>query len=297
MKTIVVLGVGVAAAPIIRQTMRNVVLPGDDFRMVVVAPTSHFLWPIAMPRVVVPGQLADDKVMFDLWSIFKDYPSSKFEFVLGKASMLDASGKRVTVELNDSGTRDLVYHTLIVATGSTARDDMPWKVLDTAEKTSEKLHNLQDDIKRAKTIVVAGGGATGTETAGELGFEYARNGDKEVYFVHSQDLPLSAPVLPSVRRQIKAELEKLKVTLIPNTTVTSATRSGGDTVPAALPEYKPATTNMAMVTLGRSRGAGHFGGFKLFSFMVYMAKGRFLGTDYAPALAMGKRTMMTTFEK
>ncbi|KYK56837.1 Pyridine nucleotide-disulfide oxidoreductase, NAD-binding domain protein [Drechmeria coniospora] len=387
MKTIVVLGAGLAAAPLIRQIMRTAVLTRKDLRMIVVAPNTHFHWPIAMPRVVVPGQMADEKVMYPLDTIFGQYPADKFEFVLGKASTLDPSGRLITVALNAGGVQSVAYDTLIVATGSSAKDDMPWKTLGTTDKTVETLRRLQKDIRDAKTIVVAGGGLTGAETAGELGFEYAKDGTKEVYFIHNRDLPLSPPVLHSVRKQIKVELEKMKVKVVANTTVTKVTKSsGGDTVlelreadgstrtlrtqayvpttgltpntsfaPAsmlddggfikqtthlqaegyddifvigdagslevskayiaeaqmvhlvkALPvyldggkmaEYKVNSKEMVGITLGRSRATGQMGKFRVFSFLIWYMKGRFLGTDYAGLYAAGKKTMMTTFEK
>lgn len=229
MKTIVILGGGVAAAPLIRQTMVNTVLKRDDLKLVVVTPTTHFQWPIAMPRVVVPGQFADDKVLIPLEPTFKEYPASKFEFVLGKATSLDPTSNLVVVALNSGGTQSVSYDTLIIATGARARDDMPWKSLGTTEETKAKLHSLQEQIKNAKTIVVAGGGLTGVETAGELGFEYAKSGQKEVILVHDSDLPLGPPVMDSVRKASKNELEKLNVKIISNSTVVNTTTSGNET--------------------------------------------------------------------
>lgn len=229
MKTIVILGGGVAAAPLIRQTMVNTVMKRDDLKLVVVSPTTHFQWPIAMPRVVVPGQLADDKVLIPLEPTFKEYPASKFEFVLGKASSLDPTSNLVVVALNSGGSQSVSYDALIIATGARAREDMPWKSLGTTEETKAKLHSLQKQIKNAKTIVVAGGGLTGVETAGELGFEYAKSGQKEVILVHDSDLPLGPPIMDSVRKASKTELEKLNVKIITNSTVVKTTTSGDET--------------------------------------------------------------------
>lgn len=385
-KTILVLGAGPAAMPVVRQTMVNTVLKRDDLKIILVAPTSDFHWPIAIPRAVVPGQLADEKVSIALEPTFADYPPSKFEFVLGKAASLDPASKTVGVELNAGGTREVNYHTLVIATGARAKDDMPWKPLATTQQTKDKLHLLQGQIKKAKTIVIVGGGLTGAETAGELGFEYSQHGTKEVILVHNDDLPLGDPVMTSVRQATKRELEKLKVKLIPNTTVTGVTVSGDDTtlelraadgttktlttqaylpttgiipntefVPAgmkdangyvkqtthlkaeghadifvlgdagslepsklaaaeaqvqwmvknfpvylqggALPEYQPATKVMFGITLGRSRATGQMGTMKVFSFLIWFLKGRYLGTDYSHLWAAGKKTMSTTFEK
>ncbi|QYT05874.1 Pyr_redox_2 domain-containing protein [Trichoderma simmonsii] len=385
-KTIVVLGVGLAAAPLIRQTMRNVVLKEKDYNMIVVAPNTHFHWPIAMPRVVVPGQLADDKAMIDLRPFFKEYPADKFEFVQGVASAMDPASNTVDVLLSSGASRTINYHTLVVATGTSSKDNMPWKSMGDTEHTKSRLREVQEQIKNAKSIVIAGGGQTGAETAGELGFEYSKEGRKEVYFIYNDSLPLAPPVMDSVRKQTKTELEKLKVKLVPNTKVTAVEYSGNDTiltltssdgktrtlttqaylpttggtpnssfVPAALldsegyinqtaslqakgynnifvigdignlegskagvadaqtvhlikalpiylkggamPVYTPSTKVMVGITLGRSRGTGQMGSFKVFSFLIHYAKGRFLGTDYAHLIAAGKKTLMTTYEK
>lgn len=224
-KTIIVLGAGLAAVPIIRQTMRNVVLPSSDYKLVVVAPNTHFHWPLAMPRVVVPDQMPMDKAITPLEGHFKQYPKDKFEHILDTASALDPSAKTVTV-----GGRTLGYDYLIVATGSSARDNMPWKIVGTSEKTMATVKELHSKIKGGKKIVVAGGGTTGTELAGELGFEYSQKGVKEVYFVYNGDYPLPSDLLESVRKAAKSTLEGLKVKLISNTTVTKTTAQGNGTV-------------------------------------------------------------------
>ncbi|UKZ57895.1 hypothetical protein TrVGV298_011756 [Trichoderma virens] len=386
MKTIVILGVGVSAAPLIRQTMRNVVLKEKDYNMVVVAPNTHFHWPIAMPRVIVPGQLPDDKAMIDLRPFFNEYPTDKFEFVQGTASALDPASNTVDVLLSSGASRTINYHTLVVATGTSSKDNMPWKAMGDTEQTKSRLRELQEQIKSAKTIVIVGGGQTGSETAGELGFEYSKEGRKEVYFIYNDTLPLAPPIMDSVRKQTKTELEKLKVKLIPNTKVTAVDYSGNDTIltltssdgktktlttqayipttggtpnssfvppslldsngyivqtkslqakgydnifvlgdvgnledskagvadaqtvhlikalpihlkGGAMPIYTPSTKVMVGITLGRSRGTGQMGSFKVFSFLIHYAKGRFLGTDYCHLIAAGKKTLLTTYEK
>ncbi|KAL7797477.1 hypothetical protein V8C37DRAFT_369599 [Trichoderma ceciliae] len=386
MKTIVVLGVGMAATPLIRQTMRNVVLKDKEYKMIVVAPNTHFHWPIAMPRVIVPGQLADDKAMIDLRPLFEDYPPDQFEFVLGTASAMDPTGNTVSVQLSSGDSRTINYHTLVVATGTSSKENMPWKVMGTTEQTKERVRELQHKIENAETIVIVGGGQTGAETAGELGFEYSKQGRKEVYFIYNDRLPLAPPVIESVRKQTKAELEKLNVKLIPNTTVTSVEYSGNDAVltltsadgktetlttqayipttggtpnssfvppnlldsdgfiqqtkslqakgysnifvlgdvgnleaskagvadaqtvhlvkalpiylkGGTMPDYSPSTMQFIGITLGRSRATGQMGSFKVFSFAIYYAKGRFLGTDYCHLIAAGKKTLLTTYEK
>lgn len=230
-KTIVVLGAGPAALPLVRQTMVNQVLKRNDLKIVVVSPNTHFHWPVAMPRAIIPGQFGDDDVMIPLEPTFKDYPADKFEWVRGTASSLDTDSNTVVAELNDgAGVKEIKYHTLIIATGTRAADDMPWKSLSTVQQSKEKLQKLRDQIKSAKTIVVAGGGLTGVETAGELGFEYSQRGTKEVILIHTDNLPLAPPVVDKVRQSAVNELKRLKVDIIPNTKVVNTTTKDGETI-------------------------------------------------------------------
>lgn len=384
MKDIVILGAGLAAAPLIRQIMLKSVLQQDDFRLTVIAPNTHFHWPIAMPRVILPDHWSEHKVMFELYPFFKDYPPERFEFVLGAASSMDLEGKHITVALNRGGVYTVHYDTLVIATGSTAQDHVPWTVLGTTEETKEKLHALWDDIRRSETIVIAGGGPTGTETAGEIAYEY--NGEKEVYFVYDDDLPLGPSTLHSVRKQVVKELSKLKVNLLPKTRVAEVTKDGKDTIlqlrradgsfqtlrtqayiPATgtkpntafapkeildnrgfikqtkylqvedhtdifvlgdagnlesnramyadsqclhliknlpiylsggkMTPYKKNRKEMMAVTLGRKRATGQLGNIKILSLLLWYAKGRWMGTDYAYDLAAGRRSLSTVIEK
>lgn len=60
--------------------------------------------------------------------------------------------------------------------------DVPWKAsLEGYEKTKSLLHEYQNKVKAAKSIIIAGAGPTGVETAGEIAFEYGKG--KEVTLV------------------------------------------------------------------------------------------------------------------
>jgi len=104
----------------------------------------------------------------------KQYPAGSVEFILGAASSLDPASKSVTIS-TASGEMKQQYDILIIATGSRTIGDVPWKgSLSGFEATRDSLHKIQDQVKVAKSIVIGGGGPTGVETAGELGFEYGK---------------------------------------------------------------------------------------------------------------------------
>jgi NADH dehydrogenase FAD-containing subunit len=210
--------------------MLNTVLKEKDYKLYVVTPNTHWHLPIAMPRVIVPGQMLEDKALIPLEPIFKQYPVEKFEWLRGSAQTVSTDTNAVTVRLADGSGVTLEYHTLIVATGARSRDGLPWKIVEDTEKTREALHKIHEEIGAAKSIAVIGGGQTGVETAAELGEVYSKHGKKEVYFIYSETLPLHSVNTNSVRNLVANHLAKDKVKLIPNTKVTKVTRNGKDII-------------------------------------------------------------------
>lgn len=55
--------------------------------------------------------------------------------------------------------------------------------------------------------------------------------------------------------------------------------------------YQPDERVMLAVTVGKNTGTGQVGGWKLWGWMVWLFKARYLGTDYAAGIAKGERTM------
>ncbi|KAK4104983.1 FAD/NAD(P)-binding domain-containing protein [Parathielavia hyrcaniae] len=55
-------------------------------------------------------------------------------------------------------------------------------------------------------------------------------------------------------------------------------------------EYQPADKIAFGVTMGPNKGTGQFGGWKLWSWLVTMKKGKHLGTDFGEAFVRGERT-------
>lgn len=273
---------------------------------------------------------------------------------------------------------------------------MPFKNLSSTEETRAAIREWAKRIEAAKSIVVAGAGATGVEVAGELGQEYAVSGKKQITLICDDDLPLTQHLRRDVRETTKVELERLKVKVITNARVTTApsaatqnptltltktSTSSTDDVPTTLQadllirtygatpntaflpsslldsrgyvrqtarlraegydnifvagdvgnleshqaahadsqavyvarslearilggepgspspkpgeeeEYKPIDKIMFGVTIGRNRGTGQFGCWKLWSILIWLVKGRYLGTDYAPKYVKGERTL------
>lgn len=208
-RTVVILGASLAGIPIAHYLLAHTSAVVPDLKVILVSPNTHMYWAFASVRGILPGGLEEDKLMLPVAPGFNKYSADKFEFVLGKAQDLEPSSNSVTVQTNDGATRKLEYHTLVIATGSSAREDMPFKTVNTTEQTRDVLHDWQERIKSAKSVVVAGAGITGVELAGELAEAYAKTGQKKVTLIASSDLPLDEGLRKDVRQAAKKTLEKL----------------------------------------------------------------------------------------
>jgi NADH dehydrogenase FAD-containing subunit len=208
MKNVVILGgsyAGVSTAHRILKQATKSATAAAPFKITLVSPNSHFYWSMASPRGILPGQLSDEQIFQPIATGFKQYPASRFEFVLAHATALDFDGKAVTISDGSSGqavARVLDYDYLILATGSHTRIKTPFKGLGSTEATKTALHDFQARIEKAKTIVVAGGGVTGVEAAGELAFQYGPQ--KEIILVSEVKVFEEHPFVFSIIEEIRA---------------------------------------------------------------------------------------------
>ncbi|KAK2019572.1 FAD/NAD(P)-binding domain-containing protein [Colletotrichum eremochloae] len=219
MPTLVILGAGLVGLPIAHHVLKHTAPLVKDLKVILVTPNSEHYWNLASVRGVVPGQFGDDVLFQPIAPGFAQYPEDSYELVFGKAETLSEDKNTVIVVTNDGARRTIAYDAVVVATGTRAKEGMPWKEVGTTEETKRALDSVRRQVADAKTIVVAGGGITGAETVGEIGFEY--NGKKDVYFVFNDNLPLGEPFTENVRKSALNELRKMNVKTIPNTKVTS----------------------------------------------------------------------------
>ena len=391
--TVVILGAGMAGVPLTHHLLKHT--PASvGLRVVLVSPNDELLWAYATVRAILPDTFGDEKIFLPLGLSFAKYAVSKFEHVVGMAQSLDPEANRVVVSTKaDEPQRTIDYDTLVIATGSSFKEAMPFKNLTDTATTKDEIHNLRKKIAEARSIVVAGAGLTGVEVAGELGQEYGLAGTKEITLIADDALPLGPEARDDVRQTVVRELAKLKVKIVTNTRVVGTTttpagkqsvalrtsdknkNSKTDTattmletdlyiptfgvrpntafVPAAMrdaddrvkvnrdtlqatgyanifalgdasnaqtakgkhadaqvrflapamqhrlagctmPTYKADDTFVFAVTLGPYRGTGQIGNWRLWGWIIRMTIGKHLGTNYAPEIAAGNRTITET---
>ncbi|KAF2090880.1 FAD/NAD(P)-binding domain-containing protein [Saccharata proteae CBS 121410] len=165
------------------------------YRVVLISPSTHFYWNIAAPRALVSSQLIPHANSFvPITSGFEKYSALDFQFIHGTATLLDRHARTITmlVSPNEANKRDstatkrsshktdetststrsnvvqtIRFHSLILATGTSS--DSPLFSLNGAhEKTISALDDFHARLRTANSILIAGGGPTGVETAGQL---------------------------------------------------------------------------------------------------------------------------------
>ncbi|GAB7348131.1 hypothetical protein MBLNU459_g6148t1 [Dothideomycetes sp. NU459] len=148
-------------------------LDGEKYHVYLVNPSTHFYHRVAAPRATVSSELMpNSKTFHDIAAGFKQYDPSTFTFLQGKATSMDTAQRTVTIQrMGASGGSEqtLPYHALILATGT--RTHAPALSLQGGlhEDTLKALSDMHKKLQSATSIVVAGGGPAGVETAGEIG--------------------------------------------------------------------------------------------------------------------------------
>ncbi|KAM0448295.1 hypothetical protein ACHAQK_000276 [Fusarium lateritium] len=221
-KTVVILGAGWAGLPLAHKLLKHTVPKVPDLKVILVSPNSHFFWNVAATRGIIPDAIPDHQLFLPIKPGFDQYPSENFEFILGKADGIDADSNKVHITSNDNIGRDINYDELVIATGSRLASGLPLKPVGSHQDTMSAWKQLKSQVGDAKSIVVAGAGATGTEVAGELAARYGPS--KDVSLIISGEQPLEG-ALGSVRASAERDLKTLGVKLIYKTRVNEVNKS------------------------------------------------------------------------
>lgn len=176
-KTIVV--VGAAFAGYFCTKLMASSLPRDGrYRIIVIEPNSHFNFTWVLPRFcVVEGHEHKAFIPYTP-DFFSQAPEGVVKWVRDKVTSVERGNV-----LLESG-EEIAYDFLVVATGSTVSYGLPSRVgVHDKEGGVELLKKMQQKIKAASHVVVAGGGAAGVELATDAASQYP---DKSITLVHSR---------------------------------------------------------------------------------------------------------------
>ncbi|TDZ28843.1 Oxidoreductase ptaL [Colletotrichum spinosum] len=185
----------------------------EPHQVVIVSASSETMCRPACPRALISDDMfPQDKLFVGTAAMFAQYPGDSFRFVQGSATKLDHEKREVVVKLQDGRSEAIGFEALVIATG--ASTPSPLLGLNaTSDELRASWRAFREVLPAARSIVVAGGGPTGVETAGELG-EYL-NG-RAGYFSRRLEDPKVAitlvtggkQLLPALRPSIAAQAEE-----------------------------------------------------------------------------------------
>ncbi|KAI4233031.1 MAG: hypothetical protein LQ352_008287 [Teloschistes flavicans] len=143
------------------------------YKLTLISATTHFFHKVGAPRALASSDLLPiSKIFIAIEDGFKTYDPEHFQLVIGEAKSIDEANKTISVSPTyDSPTtntpKSIPYSTLILATGASSESPL-WSIPGSHEKTIAALKATQSALSTAKTVLIAGGGPAGVETAGEI---------------------------------------------------------------------------------------------------------------------------------
>jgi NADH dehydrogenase FAD-containing subunit len=167
-KNIVVLGGSFGGLQVAHYILQHIASIDKSFHVYVVDPSADFYARPAGPRAILNDILIPESGQFlNIAAGLKQYPNGTF--LEGKATSIDVGGRSVDVTLSQDGkVKTISYHALVIATGASTPSPL-FSPAPTAAETRAALRKFREALPNAKTIVIAGGGPVGVETAGEIG--------------------------------------------------------------------------------------------------------------------------------
>ncbi|OJD29747.1 apoptosis-inducing factor 1 [Diplodia corticola] len=218
---IVVLGGSFAGLGVAHNLLRHVIphLPNsDDYKLILVNPSDHFYFKPASPRMTSREDLISfDTLMIPISRGFSDY--HQFELVQAYARQINPETRDITLELAnaDKTSSTIHYDTLVIATGASSTSAL-WSPATPKEATEAALTEFREKLKTAQRVIIAGGGAVGVETAGELGFDHGKQKDIVLY---SGTTRLLSRLRADVGKRAEEYLNETDVTVVHNTKILS----------------------------------------------------------------------------
>jgi NADH dehydrogenase FAD-containing subunit len=143
--------------------------PAKTFHITLVTPNTDLFFKIGSPRALINDKLIpESKILRPLSEGFSKYKPEQFTLTQALATSHDASKRTVTITpVGSDSTKELHYDSLFISTGTTSASPL-WTFHPDPSLTSTAFKTLHATLPTVKTVLIAGGGAVGIETAGEI---------------------------------------------------------------------------------------------------------------------------------
>ncbi|KAH7417724.1 hypothetical protein BKA64DRAFT_658676 [Cadophora sp. MPI-SDFR-AT-0126] len=216
--------------------------PSTRYHVTIVTPNTEFYWNIAAPRLVVSDTLIpEEKVFLPIAKEFASYDPAQFTLVKGKATALDPEKKTVSI----SNGENITYSSLVIATGSYFVSPV-WQLNESEEKLKSEISALRKALQAAKTVLIAGGGAIGVETAGEVGAQFPKH-DTTILSGGPRLLP---KLIPANSAAAESRLKALGVKTVNDVKVTSSKKNADGSTTVTLDDGSSRTVDVFIDATG-----------------------------------------------
>ncbi|KAH9867777.1 hypothetical protein IAQ61_007081 [Plenodomus lingam] len=232
-RNIVIVGASTAGLSAAHYTLKHilpVVKAKQDakYHVYLIAPSARWYYRVASPRVAASTRrMAAEKVIFDLHKSFAKYSKEDFTFVEASATGLDTTSRTIAYRSNnkDPEEKELAYHALIVATG-TKTYHPAFSASSDIQDTLNAIKETNEKIAASKKIVIAGGGPTGIEFAGEVAEHlngkpglFSKLQRNATITLITTDPHLLPTLRPAISKSAAAKLKGMGVDILYNTRV------------------------------------------------------------------------------
>lgn len=186
---VVIIGGSFAAIAIAKQLFQDAKKSGTKIDVTLISESSKAYFNVAAPRLLVKPELIED-AFFPLEASLKSMANGEsVSFVHGSVQSVDFESKTVTTQsAKKDGPEVVDYDYLIVASGASG-PQAAFKLSGDHENTTKSINALAAELKLAKNIAIVGGGPTGVEAAGEIGFYYGKDAKVTLYTGDKRPLP------------------------------------------------------------------------------------------------------------
>ncbi|KAG5337181.1 hypothetical protein C0989_010362 [Termitomyces sp. Mn162] len=225
MKTVVVVGGGGAGAPTVRQL--SATLDPSRHKLILITSRPHFTHLIGCIRASVTSEgRFDEQVIMPYDALLTNRKGS---IIIGEVKAIEEYGSRGGGIVTLTNGEVIYWDVLVLAPGS--RWEGPIAVPATHKEAKMWFARWQMKFRRARDVLLVGGGAVACEFAGEI---KDLDPDKKVTIVHSHERLLNKTYPNKFRNDVQQRLLSRGVTLIlgdvvPETALTSkrvVTRNG-----------------------------------------------------------------------
>lgn len=232
-KNILILGGSYAGVSTAHYLLKHAIPHMSDqqsYQVILVSTSAQTMCRPACPRAMISENMfPQEKLFVNIASAFEPYPKGSFKFIQGTAKTLDHHDRAVTIKLANDSSTVINYFALVIATGASTSSPLLGLTQDENFLRSE-WKAFRKILPTAKSIIIAGGGPAGVETAGELGeylngragwFRSKLANPKVKITVVTAGSSILPALRPAIAKTAEDYLAKVGVTVLKNTRLIS----------------------------------------------------------------------------